>query len=108
MEEKEFMVYTTGKLPNSDSLNQFAARGQYLMQIIIQKNEVILYFETLWQGACLVKGKFEYQIIIGAGLPNDDDMDYIMGDGWELVQIIPVGDMCYIYNRRKVLAKPEP
>jgi len=42
---------------------------------------------------------------MGSNLPESDDISHIITSGWELVQIVPVGDMCIVYIRRQISTK---
>lgn len=99
---EEFNILKASAMPSAEQLTEFASKGDELCQIVTYGGDVFIYFKRTWIGANLSVNNHEYNVFFGDDLPNEDNLANLRDDGWQIVQLVPVGSNVYVYVRREV------
>lgn len=100
MEQIDYSILTATSLPSAYQLNELSARGDELSQVVEHNGNIFVYLKRSWSGPNVTVSGREYNVLVGDDLPNEDNLATLRDDGWELVQLVPMGARVLVYVSR--------
>ena len=96
----DYNILKSDSPPSHEQLVKLSSQGWYIMQILEFKGKILTYLKRFWNGHNVVIQNYEYYTMIGQSPPNEDNLDNILKDGWELLQVLCFANQFVIYIRR--------